>query len=55
MLRASKDSQGAGKGIWRERYQGVRASSMLLAMHNLNKQLRESVVEPHDGNPSVFS
>lgn len=50
--RASTDSQGTGRGIWRERYQGVRASAMLLALHNLNRHLKSSAVEPQDGNPS---
>ena len=43
--RASKDSQGVGKGVWRERYQGVRAASMLLALFNLNKHLDQTAVQ----------
>lgn len=50
-LRASTDSQGKGQGIWRDRYEGVRASVMLLALHNLNRQLQTNVVVPYDGEP----
>ena len=50
-LRASTDSQGMGQGIWRARYEGVRASVMLLAIHNLNRRLQETAVVPHDGEP----
>ena len=50
-LRASKDSQGKGQGIWRDRYEGVRASVMLLALHNLNRDLQANAVIPYDGNP----
>ena len=50
-LRASTDSQGKGQGIWRDRYEGVRASVMLLALHNLNRQLQTNVVVPYDGDP----
>ena len=50
-LRASTDSQGKGQGIWRDRYEGVRASVMLLALHNLNQQLQANAVVPYDGEP----
>ena len=50
-LRASTDSRGRGQGIWRERYEGVRASVMLLALHNANKQLQADAVMPYDGQP----
>ena len=43
--RASPDSQGTGRGIWRDRYQGVRASCMLLALHNLNNQLQIAALQ----------
>lgn len=50
-LRASTDSQGSGQGVWRDKYLGVRASVMLLALHNLNTQLQANAVVPHDGDP----
>ena len=50
-LRAAVDSQSKGQGIWRDRYEGVRASVMLLALHNLNKQLQANAVVPYDGDP----
>ena len=52
-LRASTDSQGMGQGIWRARYEGVRASVMLLAIHNLNRRLQTTAVAPYDGEPGV--
>ena len=51
-FRASTDSQGNGQGIWRDRYLGVRASVMLLALHNLNTHLQANHAMPYDGNPS---
>ena len=50
-LRASTDSRGRGQGIWRERYEGVRASVLLLALHNANKQLQADALVPYDGQP----
>lgn len=49
-LRAFTDSQGRGQGIWRERYEGVRASVMLLALFNLNQQLQTNAELPSGGN-----
>ena len=54
-IRAGSDGLGRRSGIWRDKFDGVHYSVLLLAMHKLNETLTASSAQPSELLPYMFT